>query len=123
MVTNLIESTFSITIISASGPAVLLSEASSHNSVILGENPSPNLPFAIGRGELPDREMTVSLPDLAGYGGAGADPYVVYMSPEKVLAAFKASDGEMYLAGNMGVGEEATATRWKSGTHSNMNVK
>jgi hypothetical protein len=105
------------------GPAVLLHAASSHNSILLGKPSADKLKYAIGRGQLADRAMTVSVPGLAEYDGAGKEPLMVYQSPNKILAAVKAGTGNLYVAGNMGIAAEANKKPWKSGTKSNMHVR
>jgi hypothetical protein len=105
-----------------SGPAVLLETASKHTEVVLGKPESEKLQYAIGRGQLADRAMTFSTPNVADYDGAGKAPYIMYQSPKRVLAAFKAGTADLFLAGNMGLQTEASAQPWKSGTKSNMHV-
>lgn len=105
------------------GPAVLLHAASSHNTILVGQPENDRLKYAIGRGKLVDRSLTVAVPSVAEYDGAGKAPYIVYQSPNKVLAAFKAGSASMYLSGNMGVSGDAPSEAWKSGSKSNLNIR
>lgn len=71
------------------------------------------------------RAMSVKVPGLADYDGAGKDPLVLYQSPNKALMAITATSGNVFLSGNMAVSEDkynAADDNWKSGTKSNLHV-
>jgi hypothetical protein len=105
----------------AEGSAMML-DAVHHNTILLGTPDVPKLKYAIGRGQVVDRTMTVTVPSLTEYDGAGKAPMMMYQSPNKVLAAVRAESGEVFVSGNLGVGAVAETTAWKSGSASNLHV-
>jgi hypothetical protein len=111
----------------SSGAAVMLHSADSHNTVLLGKPESDKLRYAIGRGKMDqlDRAMSMKVPALADYDGAGKDPLIVYQSPNKALAAITSTSGNLFLAGNFAVKQDkynGVDDSWKSGTKSNLHV-
>jgi len=93
------------------GAAMLLESASNHDTVTLGRAETAKLRYSIGRGSLADRTLSLSVPGMSEYGGAGKAPLVIYQSPKKVLAAFKAGTAQFFVAGDMNIQEAVTSKR------------
>jgi hypothetical protein len=106
------------------GPAVLLRRASTYHAAVLGKpNEKGAQKYSIGRGSRAQRSLTFHGPSVAEYDGTGKAPLMVYMSPDKVLAAVNADSGNLYLTGTMSVQERtAYKKKWTSGSDSNLNI-
>jgi len=105
------------------GPSVLLKSASQYHAIVLGteaENGAQR--YSLGRGTNAQRSMTFHAASIAEYDGAGKAPLMVYMSPEKVMAAINADTGNMYVSGRFELTGSAKRRTWSSGSVSNLDI-
>lgn len=115
-------------VLDGKGPSVLLKSASQYHAVVLGKEAENGAQrYSLGRGTNAQRAMTFHAASIAEYDGAGKAPLMVYMSPEKVMAAINADTGNMYASGTLELTGDAYVSsgkkkKWSSGSVSNLDI-